>query len=115
MSFYKQSTAQLFEHLESGQSGLTESEVQKRLIKFGPNALQEKKKKPAWLLFLGQFKDFMILILAAAAVISGIVGDLTDTIIILVIILLNVWVGFGYNLSAPREVAIHQKDKENLS
>lgn len=115
MSFYKQSTAQLFEHLESGQSGLTESEVQKRLIKFGPNALQEKKKKPAWLLFLGQFKDFMILILAAAAVISGIVGDLTDTIIILVIILLNAVLGFVQEYRAEKAMDSLKKLTETQS
>jgi P-type Ca2+ transporter type 2C len=42
------------------------SEAQERLAKYGPNVLQEKKRKPAWLMLLGQFKDVMILMLVAA-------------------------------------------------
>lgn len=102
MAFYQQSLEQLFTQFESNSSGLRNSEAQQRLIKFGPNALKEKKKKPAWVLFLGQFKDFMILILAAAAIISGLVGDLTDTLIILVIIFLNAVLGFVQEYRAEK-------------
>ena len=94
MSFYQSSTDSLFQEFQSSPKGLSEELAQKKLQEFGPNALQEKKKKPVWALFLGQFMDFMILILGAAAIISGIVGDLTDTIIILVIIFLNAALGF---------------------
>lgn len=102
MAFYQQLPEDLFAKFETSKNGLTLAEAQKGLEKFGPNALQEKKKKPAWLLFLGQFKDFMILILAAAAVISGMVGDLTDTIIILVIIVLNAVLGFVQEYRAEK-------------
>lgn len=102
MEFYQQSSELLFSHFSSQKTGLNHPEVETRLKKFGPNALQEKKKKPAWLLFLGQFKEFMILILAAAAIISGIVGDLTDTIIILVIIVLNAVLGFVQEYRAEK-------------
>ena len=102
MTFYRQLPKDLFSKLETNKSGLAQSEAEKRLEKFGPNALQEKKKKPAWVLFLAQFKDFMILILAAAAVISGIVGDLTDTIIILVILVLNAVLGFVQEYRAEK-------------
>ncbi|GAB2488528.1 cation-translocating P-type ATPase [Algoriphagus taiwanensis] len=102
MSFYQQPVQEIFSQLESQSTGLSSQDAQKRLEKFGPNALQEKKKKPAWVLFLGQFKDFMILILAAAAIISGIVGDLTDTIIILVIIVLNAVLGFVQEYRAEK-------------
>lgn len=60
------------------------------------------KKKPAWLLFLGQFTDFMILVLLAAAVIAGIAGDVTDTIIILGIVWLNAVVGFLQEYKAEK-------------
>lgn len=79
---------------QTSRQGLTMEDVQKRRQKYGPNELQEKKKVPTWLLFLQQFKDFMILILAIAAVLSGVMGDMTDTVIILIIILLNAIVGF---------------------
>ena len=102
MTFYQQPIEELFKTIDSQKQGLTDSEAEKRIKEFGPNALQEKKKKPAWVLFLAQFKDFMILILAAAAVISGIVGDLTDTIIILVIIVLNAVLGFVQEYRAEK-------------
>lgn len=102
MAFYQQLPEDLFAKFETSKNGLTLSEAQKGLEKFGPNTLQEKKKKPAWLLFLAQFKDFMILILAVAAVISGMVGDLTDTIIILVIIVLNAVLGFVQEYRAEK-------------
>ncbi|HSF52104.1 MAG TPA: cation-translocating P-type ATPase [Algoriphagus sp.] len=102
MTFYQQPISELFKEFKSQKEGLTNSEAEKRIQEFGLNALQEKKKKPSWVLFLAQFKDFMILILAAAAVISGIVGDLTDTIIILVIILLNAVLGFVQEYRAEK-------------
>lgn len=94
MNWHQIPQAELYSQLQTSERGLTPDEAARRLEEHGPNQLQEKKKKPAWLIFLGQFKDFMIVILAAAAVISGIVGDLADTIIILVIVLLNAVVGF---------------------
>ena len=88
--------------LGTTKSGLDYAEAKKRLEDYGPNILLEKKKIPAWLLFLHQFKDFMIMVLVAAAILSGIVGDLTDTIIILVIILLNAVVGFVQEYRAEK-------------
>lgn len=102
MSFYQQPIQEILFQLDSNSTGLSSEDAQKRFEKIGPNTLQEKKKKPAWVLFLDQFKDFMILILAAAAIISGIVGDLTDTIIILVIILLNAVLGFVQEYRAEK-------------
>jgi Ca2+-transporting ATPase len=74
--------------------GLSATVAEERRSRYGPNALQEKKMKPAWQIFLLQFKDLMIVILLAAAVISGLLGDLTDTIIIVVIVVLNALIGF---------------------
>lgn len=86
----------------SSVNGLRAEDASLKLAEFGPNELQGKKKKPAWVLFLHQFKDFMILVLMAAAVIAGIAGDLTDTIIILVIVLLNAIVGFVQEYRAEK-------------
>jgi Ca2+-transporting ATPase len=102
MNFYQRSITELFQEFNSQKEGISDSEAEKRIQQYGPNALEEKKKKPAWVLFLAQFKDFMILILAAAAVISGVVGDLTDTIIILVIIVLNAVLGFVQEYRAEK-------------
>lgn len=91
---YHQPISKVLSAFKTQDAGLTTTEAQNRLEQYGLNELQEKKKIPAWLLFLHQFKDFMIVILAAAAVLSGIMGDATDTVIILIIILLNAVVGF---------------------
>src|SRR5687768_10665241 len=94
MNFHNLDIEKVFELTGSSQQGLTTQAVAEKLAEFGPNELEVKKKKPLWLLFVNQFKDFMILVLIAAAVVSGVVGDITDTIIILVIIVLNAIVGF---------------------
>jgi len=86
----------------SSVNGLRSEDASLKLAEYGLNELQEKKKKPAWLLFLHQFKDFMILVLMAAAVIAGIAGDITDTMIILVIVLLNAIVGFVQEYRAEK-------------
>jgi Ca2+-transporting ATPase len=102
MTFYQRPISEIYAEFNSQKEGLSDSEAKTRIQEYGPNALEEKKKKPTWVLFLAQFKDFMILILAAAAVISGIVGDLTDTIIILVIIVLNAVLGFVQEYRAEK-------------
>jgi Ca2+-transporting ATPase len=93
----------------SAKTGLAHDEVKRRLEQYGPNSLQEKKKKPAWVIFLAQFKDFMILVLILAAVISGFIGDITDTIIILVIVLLNAVIGFVQEFNAERAMEALKK------
>lgn len=94
MNWHLIGTQDIFELLESKQQGLSATEAEKRLLQYGPNELQEGKKKTAIAIFLSQFKDVMILILLAAAVVSGIIGDATDTIVILIIVLLNAIIGF---------------------
>jgi Ca2+-transporting ATPase len=92
----------VLEAMESTKDGLTSEQANIRLNTHGKNELIEKKKIPLWILFLYQFKDFMILILIAAAILSGIMGDMTDTIIILVIVLLNAAIGFIQEYQAEK-------------
>ncbi|HQE80887.1 MAG TPA: calcium-translocating P-type ATPase, PMCA-type [Syntrophorhabdaceae bacterium] len=87
-------TDNIVKQLNSSLDGLTNDEARKRLNEYGPNELMEKKKKTAIAMFLDQFKDFMILILIGAAVISGFIGELSDTIAIIVIIVINAIIGF---------------------
>ena len=94
MNWHQENIETIIAETESSKDGLTHSQAQVKLQTEGPNQLEEKKKKPAWVIFLSQFKDFMILVLVAAAVISGIIGELADTMIILVIVLLNAVIGF---------------------
>src|SRR5690606_22477790 len=94
MKYFNRPVQEILKELESSEAGLSKNEVKKRLEEHGLNELEEKKKVPAWLLFLKQFYDFMIIILIAAAILSGVMGELTDAIIIFIIILINAIVGF---------------------
>jgi Ca2+-transporting ATPase len=85
--------------------GLAPAEAAQRLAEHGPNEVAEEKRRSLLALFVSQFKDFMILVLLAAAVVSGVVGELTDTIAILVIVLLNAVIGSVQEYRAERAVA----------
>jgi Ca2+-transporting ATPase len=74
--------------------GLTASEAAARLLRFGRNELVEHAKKPPWRLLLEQFTNAMIIVLMVAAVITALLGDLKDTVVILAIVVLNGIVGF---------------------
>ena len=99
---YNLSIDVVLQKYNTSKEGLSVSESEKRLAEVGFNELREKKKIHGWLLFLNQFKDFMIIILIAAAVLSGIMGDATDTFIILIIVFLNAIVGFVQEYRAER-------------
>jgi Ca2+-transporting ATPase len=83
--------AQLLNSSSKGLDSITASEL---LLEYGTNQIEGKKKKTPFRMFLQQFTDFMILVLIAAAIISGFLGDLIDTIIILAIIIINAIIGF---------------------
>src|SRR6478672_11487777 len=86
-------------------NGLSEAEVAKRQAHHGPNAIREGARRSKLRMLLAQFTDFLVLLLIAAAIISGIVGDAEDTIVILGIVVLNATVGFVQEYRADRAVA----------
>ncbi|HET7896976.1 MAG TPA: HAD-IC family P-type ATPase, partial [Flavisolibacter sp.] len=102
MNWHTLSVDETFQRTGSSPDGLTADAILALRQKHGLNLLAEKKKTPAWVHFINQFKDMMILILIAAAIISGIVGDSTDTIVILIIVFLNAIVGFVQEYRAEK-------------
>ena len=93
------SVSEVIESLNSGIQGLTREEAGRRLAQFGPNELAEKEKTPPWVLFLEQFKNFLIIILLVAAAVSGVLaltgeGDIWDPILIVIIVLFAAGLGF---------------------
>ena len=70
-------------------NGLNESKVKTRLEKIGPNQLEEGKKRTVWNMLIDQFKDVLIIILLVSAVISVLLGEVTDAIVIAIIVILN--------------------------
>ena len=75
-------------------TGLSEKEAKKRLEKYGPNTLSEKKKISALKILLEQFGDFMVLILIACTLISAFMGEITEAITIIAIVIINSVLGF---------------------
>ena len=85
---------EIAELLNSTSSGISNSIALERLSEYGKNEIEDTKKITVWQIMLHQLTDFMILILIVVAIISGFLGDLTDTLIILAIIMINATVGF---------------------
>ncbi len=76
------------------QEGLTSKEAQKRLLEYGENTLSAKKKSGPLKIFLGQFRDLMVIILLISTVLSVMMGEITEAITIIAIVLLNAVLGF---------------------
>ncbi|MBK7898968.1 MAG: HAD-IC family P-type ATPase [Azonexus sp.] len=89
------STEAVAEALASdGKEGLSSAEAARRLAAQGPNRLAERPPRPTWLKFFDQFRSLLVLILLAAAVLAGVIGDLTDAAVIAFVVLLNASLGF---------------------
>ena len=84
--------------------GLSTKEAEKRLKRNGPNKLEEGKRPSALAVFFGQFKDFMVLVLLVATLISGLLGEYIDAITIMVIVLLNGFLGFIQERKAEKSL-----------
>ena len=85
--------------------GLDDAAVTLRQQEFGPNAIREAPPRHWLVMLLSQFKDFMILVLLAAAVLAGLTGDAADVAVIMAIVILNAVIGFVQEYRA--EAAIH--------
>ncbi len=85
---------EVFKKIGSQKEGLSGQEAKKRLKNFGPNQLPEKKGKPATKIFFDQFKSPLIYILVIAGIVTLILQDWTDSIIIFAAVFLNTIVGF---------------------
>jgi Ca2+-transporting ATPase len=102
-------SADVLQRLNSSLTGLTTEQAKKRLIEYGHNAIIQKRRRSLLYILLGQFSDFMIIVLLVAAVISGFIGEPQDTIAILVIVLLNAVIGTVQEFKAERAVAALRK------
>src|SRR5699024_8809852 len=84
--------------------GLSSKQVAERKKKFGRNVLQDQKPTPRWLIFLQQFQDFMVIVLLAATLIAGMLGEYVDAIAIMVIVLNNGFIGFFQEQKAEKSL-----------
>ncbi|HEU4556162.1 MAG TPA: cation-translocating P-type ATPase [Chitinophaga sp.] len=109
MNWHALSIKETLEMLGTSRQGLSAAAAAEKLQEAGLNEIQEGKKRSIAAMLLSQFKDVMILILLAAALISGFIGDLTDTIVILVIVVLNAIVGFIQEYRAEKAIQALKK------
>ena len=84
------------------QSGLTTSEVLDRQLRYGRNALQQVKSRPAWRVLVDQFASIVIALLAFAVVVAWLTGDSAEAIAILIVLVLNAVIGFATEWQAGR-------------
>ena len=99
MKFYNKNIEDVFEELKTSESGLSSKEAETRILKYGKNELEEKKKQSWFLKFLAQFNDLMIIILFNCCSIfsflwSFVSHEYTDAIVIFVVVLINSIMGF---------------------
>lgn len=90
-------------------TGLTDAEAKERLEKYGENKLKGKAKKSLIALFFAQLKDMLIYVLLAAAVITFVIGEYVDAVIILLVVLLNAVIGVVQEFKAEKAIEALQQ------
>ena len=99
-----QMTREELEEAYGTSTGITTSEAEERLEKYGPNELEEKGKKSVFVIFLSQFADLLVIILIIAAVISMISGNVESTVVIFAVIILNAILGTVQYVNAEKSL-----------
>jgi P-type Ca2+ transporter type 2C len=107
--FHTKSEQEVLLYLHSSHNGLSEDEAVNRLGSYGQNKLEEGKTKSIFEKFLEQFKNVMVIILLVAAAISGFMHEITDTIIILVVVIINAVLGVVQESKAEKALAALKK------
>jgi P-type Mg2+ transporter len=103
-SFWHLDKTAALARLSCGENGLNDQEATKRLKQYGPNSIKTNANASVILLFLSQFKSPVTLLLVAAAVLSAVLGDVPDTTIILIIVLISSFLGFWQEKGAANAV-----------
>ena len=101
---YQKTKEAVLQEVGSSKAGLTSQEVESRREKYGYNELTEGKKKPVFVIFLEQFKDFLVIILIVAAIVSIALGDLESAAVILAVIVMNAILGTVQQIKAEHSL-----------
>ncbi|MCC8169360.1 MAG: cation-translocating P-type ATPase, partial [Oscillospiraceae bacterium] len=104
MNPYQMKKNEVLENLGTSESGLSSAQAADNRRKFGKNELEEGKKKNPFILFLEQYKDFLVIILIVSAFISGFLGDLESAVVIFVVITINAVLGTVQHIKAEQSL-----------
>ncbi len=96
-------------YFDTTSQGLSVAEAQQRLQRHGPNRLKEKPPRSAWLKFLDQFKNLLVIVLLGAAALAGAIGDVKDAVVILIVVVFNACLGFYQEHRAEATLAALKK------
>jgi P-type Ca2+ transporter type 2C len=108
--WYQQSKEDVLAALETDQeAGLSSAEAAARLEQHGPNELEERGMKSRWRILWEQFTEIMVVILIVAAVISVFLGEYTDAIVIMAIVVMNAALGYSQEARAEEAIAALKK------
>ncbi|RFU68523.1 calcium-translocating P-type ATPase, PMCA-type [Bacillus sp. V59.32b] len=102
--FYRQSSDEVMRTLDVSEQGLSADDVQKRREQYGFNELEEAKRRSAVQVFFDQFRDFLVIILLAAALISAFLGKFESTIVILIVVIINAILGTVQHIKAEQSL-----------
>jgi len=110
MDWYRITAQETLQSLgTNAETGLTSTEAKERLDRYGPNELVERGKKSAWWILLEQFKEVMVIVLIIAAIVSALLGEYTEVVVILAIVVLNAILGFSQEYRAEQAMAALKK------
>lgn len=104
MNPYQMKKEDVLKMLGTDENGLTQNQAKGNQKKYGKNELAEGKKKNPFILFLEQYKDFLVIILIIAAIISGVLGDIESAIVIFVVITINAILGTVQHIKAEQSL-----------
>ncbi|AKB75932.1 Cation-transporting ATPase, E1-E2 family [Methanosarcina lacustris Z-7289] len=104
--YYDQEISSVFEELGTSEEGLSSEEAEKRLGEYGKNELKEKEKISIFRLFLSQFKSILIFILIIASIVSALLGETIDAIVILFTVFLAGVLGFVQEYRAEKAIEL---------
>ena len=127
MEFYKHSKEEVLAAVDSKEKGLSSEEVQLRLERDGYNEIEDQAKVPTWKLFIETFKDAMVIVLLVAAGVQILLGEIVESVIIFVVILINSLISVIQtrkaesslealrNMSAPMAKVIRNGTKQTIA
>jgi Ca2+-transporting ATPase len=104
--YYDQEISSVFEELNTSEKGLSSGEAEKRLEEYGKNELKEKEKVPVFRLLLSQFKSVLIAILIIASIVSALLGEAIDAVVILFTVFLAGILGFVQEYRAEKAIEL---------